>query len=213
MPDERIVMTKTIPQWQVEGTLLIACNCDYGCPCNFNALPTTGDCEGMWSWHVDRGRFGDTVLDGLHFSALGDYPGAIHEGDGVQVRWIDARADDVQRDALATLLSGEAGGPWGIFAKTLAEVHGPFSASYEYDPADVHSRLKVGDAVQLALEPIRNPVTGAEVHPGAVLPEGLVCKEMRFASSAVFRVDDTVNLDHSGKYAAVAPFRYDGPGG
>ena len=28
--------------WKLGGTLLIACNCDYGCPCNFNALPSHG---------------------------------------------------------------------------------------------------------------------------------------------------------------------------
>lgn len=32
--------------WNLRGTVLIACNCDYGCPCNFNALPTKGHCEG-----------------------------------------------------------------------------------------------------------------------------------------------------------------------
>ena len=41
--------------WELKGTVIVACNCDYGCPCNFNALPTTGKCEGSWTWHVDRG--------------------------------------------------------------------------------------------------------------------------------------------------------------
>ncbi len=31
-----------VTSWQLQGTVLVACNCDYGCPCNFNALPTTG---------------------------------------------------------------------------------------------------------------------------------------------------------------------------
>src|SRR5262249_52090754 len=39
--------------WRLEGTLLIACNCDYGCPCNFNALPSYGKCEGGWLWHIE----------------------------------------------------------------------------------------------------------------------------------------------------------------
>jgi len=41
--------------WTMNGTVLIACNCDYGCPCNFNALPTAGKCEGEWTWHVEQG--------------------------------------------------------------------------------------------------------------------------------------------------------------
>src|SRR3712207_7833229 len=48
------VATETRTAWRLSGTLLIACNCDYGCPCNFNARPTQGKCEGGWIWHVDR---------------------------------------------------------------------------------------------------------------------------------------------------------------
>ena len=69
-------------EWTLKGTVLIACNCDYGCPCNFNALPTTGKCEGGWTWHVEDGRFGETMLDGLNFTVVVKWPGAIHEGNG-----------------------------------------------------------------------------------------------------------------------------------
>ncbi|MDQ2944322.1 MAG: DUF1326 domain-containing protein [Candidatus Dormibacteraeota bacterium] len=61
---------------------MIACNCDYGCPCNFNALPTNGHCEGGWIWHVKDGRYGNTDLGGLTFSIDADWPKAIHEGNG-----------------------------------------------------------------------------------------------------------------------------------
>jgi len=67
--------------WTLKGTVLIACNCDFGCPCNFNALPSKGNCEGGWTWHVEEGRFGDTTLDGLNFSIFVNWPGAIHQGN------------------------------------------------------------------------------------------------------------------------------------
>ncbi len=38
--------TVTETKWTLTGTVVVACNCDYGCPCNFNALPTQGRCEG-----------------------------------------------------------------------------------------------------------------------------------------------------------------------
>ncbi len=199
-----------MPGWSLEGTLLIACNCDYGCPCNFNAPPTYGDCEGLWSWHIASGHFDDTTLDEIAFAQIGDYPGAIHEGDGVAVRFIDERADDEQRAALTMLLTGDRGGPWAIFAKTLSEVHGPHTAAIEAKIDGVKSTLRIEPAVELAMTTIKNPVTGAEVHPGAVLPEGLVCKEMRFGASETFRVSGEVEWDHSGKYVAAAPFSYTG---
>lgn len=54
--------------WHLSGTVFIACNCDYGCPCNFNARPTTGVCEGGWTWHVGEGAYGGVALDGLAFT-------------------------------------------------------------------------------------------------------------------------------------------------
>ena len=50
--------------WTLSGTVLISCNCDYGCPCNFNALPTAGKCEGEWTWHVEEGAYDGNRLGG-----------------------------------------------------------------------------------------------------------------------------------------------------
>ena len=78
--------------WKLKGTVIVACNCDFGCPCNFNALPSSGKCEGGWTWHVDEGTFGETSLDGLAFSVFVNWPGAIHEGNGEAVIYVDERA-------------------------------------------------------------------------------------------------------------------------
>lgn len=197
--------------WQLKGTVLIACNCDYGCPCNFNAPPTPGYCEGQWTWHVEEGRFGETPLDDLNFTVAVKWPGAIHEGDGEAVILVDERADDAQREAIATLVGGDAGGPWGILAWTWPTIHGPEAVAYELELDGVDTHLRAGDAMELDLEPIRNPVSGAEVHPGAVLPEGIVVKQADFGASKVFRVSRGIDYDHSGKYTAVGPFDYSGP--
>ena len=31
--------------WEIHAIQVTNCNCDYGCPCQFNALPTYGTCE------------------------------------------------------------------------------------------------------------------------------------------------------------------------
>jgi hypothetical protein len=102
----------------MKGTALVACNCDYGCPCNFNARPSHGKCEGGWTWHVQEGSYGDTALDGLNFSIYVNWPGAIHQGNGEALILIDQQADDRQREAIATLVKGGVGGPWGVPAWT-----------------------------------------------------------------------------------------------
>ncbi len=198
-------------RWSLQGTMLIACNCDYGCPCNFNALPTTGKCEGGWTWVVDEGRYGDVELSGLNFSLYANWPGAIHEGDGEAVFLLDERADERQREAIATLVSGDVGGPWGVLAWTWPTVHGPTAVPYDVEIAGLDSKVRAGDVVELELAPIRNPVTGAEVHPGVVLPEGIQLKRADLGASAVFRVRDGVSYDHSGQYTAIGPFEYAGP--
>jgi hypothetical protein len=51
--------------WRIAGTWLEACNCNFGCPCNFDGFPTLGYCEANVGFKVDSGRHGDATLDGL----------------------------------------------------------------------------------------------------------------------------------------------------
>jgi hypothetical protein len=195
--------------WELKGTVLVACNCDYGCPCNFNAPPSTGDCEGGWVWHVEEGRYGDVDLAGLTLALFADWPGAIHEGNGQAVAYYDERADERQREALEALARGEAGGPWGIFINTY-ELLRVEPTSFDLELKAGNSRYKIGDVAELQMEPIRNPVTGDEIESGVVLPKGLVFKEGWCAASTLFRVTDGISYDHSGKQAEYAPFEYAG---
>jgi hypothetical protein len=202
------MLVETAADWRLKGSVILACNCDYGCPCNFNALPTHGHCEGGWTWHIEEGYFSDIRLGGLNFSMLADWPAAIHEGNGEALILIDERADERQRGAIERFLRGELGGPWAILVNTITTFHGPKIVPYEVSLAGDRSRVRAGEVLELATEPIRNAVTKAEVHPRAVLPEGFIFKEGAMLSSSIFRVGDGVNYDHSGKYAALGPFDY-----
>jgi hypothetical protein len=194
--------------WSLKGTVLVACNCDYGCPCNFNALPTYRECEGGWTWRVEDGIRDGISLSGLTFSLLCDWPGAIHEGNGEAMILIDERADGRQRAAILGLLRGEAGGPWGILKNTFTIVHEPKFVPFTVEIGESRSSVSAGDALELATQAIRNPVTQVEVHPRAVLPEGFIFKEGALLCSAVFKASGDVTYEHSGKYAAVGGFDY-----
>ncbi len=198
-------------KWHVTGQVLISCNCDWGCPCNFNAPPTTGKCEGGWTWHVERGSYGDVQLNGLSFSVYVNWPGAIHEGDGEGLILIDDRADARQRAAIEKLLGGKVGGPWGILGWTWPKVHGPFQVSYDLTFDGVNSRLRCGEYVAVECGPIRNPVSGAESFPGITLPQGIIVKRAELGATTHFHVSNGIAYDHSGKYMAVGPFEYSGP--
>jgi hypothetical protein len=196
--------------WRLEGTVYVACNCDYGCPCNFNALPSHGFCEGGWVWRVESGGFDGVALDGITFSLFVKWPGAIHEGNGEGVLVVDEAASDEQRAAIETLVAGGHGGPWGILGWTWPTLHGPVFAGYEFNGDGVEWTVRAGDVVEIESEPIRNPVSGAEVRPGAVLPEGLIFKRGDFGSSKHLRVADGIELDYESRYTAVGGFDYAG---
>lgn len=197
--------------WRLNGQVLVACNCDWGCPCNFNAPPTTGKCEGGWTWHIENGIYGDTRLDGLNFSVYVNWPGAIHEGNGEALILIDERADATQRSAIEALVGGTIGGPWQVLGWTWPKVHGPYTAAYDVTFDGVRTRVMCGDYVEVECGPIRNAATGAEAYPGVTLPQGIIFKQGDLGTTTLFRVSRGIEYDHSGKYMGVGPFEYAWP--
>ena len=54
-----------IPTWHLKADYVETCNCDYGCPCNFDSIPTYGFCRALVLYHIREGNHGDIKLDGL----------------------------------------------------------------------------------------------------------------------------------------------------
>jgi hypothetical protein len=158
---------------------------------------------------IEKGERDGVSLDGLACAVFSKWPGAIHEGGGKAVAYFDERADDEQRGHLTTLLKGEDGGPWAIFINTYS-LEEPKAVPFDVNLDEHHSTLTIPDTLRLEMEPIHNPVTGAEVHPGTVLPEGLVFKEGYYATSSVFTLTGSVSYDHSRRNSEYAPFAYSG---
>lgn len=154
--------------WSIEGREFTSCNCAYGCPCQFNALPTHGDCQATVAIQIDKGHHGDTKLDGLRVAGVFRWPGAIHEGRGEALAIVDERANEAQRDALLRILTGQDTEPgatiFQVFSTTFEKMYDPIFAPIEFE-ADVNKRsakLRVAGVVESRGEPIRNPVTGEE---------------------------------------------------
>ena len=45
----------------MQGVELVNCSCEWGCPCQFNSLPTHGHCRALTFVQVERGRYGDVA--------------------------------------------------------------------------------------------------------------------------------------------------------
>jgi hypothetical protein len=196
-------------QWSIQGREFVHCNCAYGCPCQFNALPTQGHCSAVAAIQIESGHHGDTRLDGLRFGMIVAWPGPIHEGRGEVVPLIDARADPQQREALMRIMSGQDTEPgatlFQVFSTTYETVHDPVfeEIEFEVDVAGRKARLRVPGWVEAQGGPIINPVTGEEHRARINLPHGFeydVCEVGRGEA----RTQGPVQLSLSDSHAQFA---------
>jgi hypothetical protein len=155
-------------KWMIKAREFANCNCAYGCPCQFNALPTHGDCRAVVGMEIQTGHHGDVRLDGLRTVSILRWPGAIHEGKGEAAIIIDERANEAQRGVLLRILSGQDTEPgttvFNVFASTFEKVHEPIFGAIDFtiDIPARRARLAVRNLVEGRVEPILNPVTGKE---------------------------------------------------
>ena len=166
--------------WRIVAEETGTCNCAWGCPCQFNALPTTGRCEALVAVRIREGYYGDTELGGVTFATAYWWPGAVHEGSGIVQMAIDEKATPAQRTALVNIASGKEGGTFfEIFASVVSQVLDPMFVPIELqsDAERRVAKLNVpGLGWQFRAEPIRNPVTGEEHRARIQLPNGFEYK-------------------------------------
>ena len=165
-------------KWMIKGREFVNCNCSYGCPCQFNGLPTHGFCQAVAGAEIEEGFHDNTKLNGLRFVGMFRWPAAIHLGKGEAAIVVDERATPEQRSALLRILSGQDTEPgatiFNVFATTLEKVHEPIFARIDLD-VDVdkrRARVVVPGVSDGRGEPIKNPVTGAEHRVRIDMPNG-----------------------------------------
>ena len=194
--------------WRLEGEWMKNCNCAFGCPCDFNALPTEGYCKGMVGMRITSGHFEKTKLDGLVFAATVDFPGALHEGNGQLQPIIDERSTPEQRDALFNIMSGKfstEGTLFHIFSLIVTKVHDPLFVpiTFSFDKDGRVARLVAKGVLETEVEPIKNPVTGAPHRVQVVMPEGFEHKSAEVASADI-RSTGAIKFETKGTHSSLA---------
>jgi hypothetical protein len=198
------------PKWFLEADYLQACNCDYGCPCEFEAPPTMGFCEGLGAWKIKRGQFGDLSLDGLAFGFAAHWPKAIHEGNGTAALFFDEKASQAQRDALVQIATAQAGGmPFEIIVTTITNLL-PFQfVPFQFHMDGKNSSVQVGDNVKIGLAPIKNPVTGKSEGVRVVHETGFIFQSAEALAGAVCEVNlEGLKFAWPNKAGFLAQIRY-----
>jgi hypothetical protein len=201
----------------IRGPKIAACNCAYGCPCEFNALPTNDVCEGLEAHRINEGHFGKLRLDGLVIGARYRWPGPVHLGGGVVQGFVDARATPEQRDALIQIMSGKEQEPttvFNIYGATVARELDLIVAPIEFS-ADLKARtggFRIAGVMEMSLEPIRNPVTGKEHFAQIRLPNGFEFRQAEMASGSFKAEGPELGMSHRNCYGFLAEVAY-GPQG
>lgn len=192
--------------WFIKGREFVHCNCAYGCPCQFNALPTHGHCQAVAGVQIEEGRHGETDLAGLSIAMVVAWPGPIHEGKGQVLPIVDIEADERQRDALLRIMSGLDTVPgatfFQVFSTTFEKVHEPVFSRIDLtvDVSGRRARLMVPDVIDARGEPILNPVTGEEQRARINLPHGFeydVCEVGRGWAATTGPVDVQLRDSHA----------------
>jgi hypothetical protein len=204
--------------WQIDALELMNCNCTFGCPCQFNALPTYGNCEAAGAFRISEGHHGAVRLDGLKVAVIASWPGAIHEGKGTIQLIVDSLASAEQQASLETIFTGgdteDMATAFWVFNKMapnrLQTLVKPIEVEINPDARTGH--VNVPGVFTLEAEPIRNPVTGAEHRARINLPQGFEYRVAEMASGTTRTSGEIVLENNNGTHAHICRILMNGQG-
>lgn len=204
--------------WEIDATELANCNCAFGCPCQFNSLPTNGNCEAAVGIIIHKGFHGDVRLDGVKVAFTATWPAAIHMGNGTMQLVIDAAATPAQRKAVEAIFTGgdtdDMATVFWVFNKMspnqLETLVKPIDAAIDIEARTGH--VKVPGVFEMSAQPIRNPVSGQAHRARISLPSGF---EFRLAevASGTTKTSGAISLTkNTGTHAHICRLHMNGHG-
>ena len=202
-----------VVSWQLTGDYFENCSCSLLCPCLVSAAapltarPTEGHCNVPLAFHVETGRYGDVVLDGLNAFVVLRSPGVMADGDWSAATYIDERADDAQAAALEAIFSGAAGGPMAAFTPLISTYLGTSKVPIAFRIDGKTRSAEIPGILNLAVDPLPTMHPDGEMwinlgHP--VNPDRMA---LAVGAAGNTYTDRGMRWDNSGRnglYAAIA---------
>ncbi len=204
-------------QWMIRAPVYGNCNCDYSCPCQFQAPSTHGHCKGVIGGILDEGHFNDVQLNGLQWVMVYAFPGEVAEGNGKQQFIIDERATPEQREALRKVLHGESTAPgssiFNVLSSLMVDVKETLYAAVDVE-VDVEARrgkINIDGVVESTGSPIPNPFTGGIHGVSISIDEGMEYQTANIGrGSSKGKAGFEIELDDSYGQFCVYHFNQDG---
>jgi len=69
-------------KWKFEADFWQACNCDYGCPCEFESSAHQRLLPGLGVWRISKVNYGNVHSTGLSLGIRDSHTEALHKGNG-----------------------------------------------------------------------------------------------------------------------------------
>jgi hypothetical protein len=184
-----------LASWAVSGTYLEACNCEVICPCRriggrAGGRSTYGICLGALSWRIEAGHAGDLDLAGQRVVLVSRYDDDEPGSPWDFFLYLEESADDPQREALAQIYLGRAGGtpmrqfPWAFKPSRLIEVR---TARIEIDHTPSRGWFRAGGEVEVRVaEAVVDQETVTCIIPGHHEPGGeVLVEELRSTATPI----------------------------
>ncbi len=153
LPKPQMSPLRTSEKWRVEGDYFEGCNCESTCPCIFLANPDHGDCQLTIGWHIDKGFYNSTSLDGLNVVGIFHTPGNMAKGPKWKAAiYLDERAGTEQSEALDKIFSGKAGGFPAVVAGFVGSVMGIKKSRIGFSVEGKRRHLSIPSVLELDAE-------------------------------------------------------------
>ncbi len=105
----------------------------------------------MLAWHIEKGKYGDTSLDGLNVALAAYSPGHM-----MKVKWdialyLDEKATPAQREALTTIYAGKAGGEPAALGPLVGKVLGVKSVPIHFTATGKERSLRIPKIAEMEI--------------------------------------------------------------
>lgn len=198
--------------WRLDGTYFENCNCEVVCPCSATDFAAPADherCRVLLTFHVDSGDVDGVDVGGLTVAVFADAPPMMIEGNWRVGLFVDANASEQQAAKLTGVFSGQMGGPMAALSPLIGEFLGIEHAPIEYSNGGRNHRVKIGDAVEIAVEDVASPLDPEGPPPklsGGHHPANSTLNVARATSSRISAFG--IEIDNTNKNGFSAPFSW-----
>ena len=176
----------------------------------FHGRSYEGNCHVTTAWHIQRGNYNTTNLDGLNVIGVFNTPGNMATGPKWKAAlYLDQTATAEQSDALTKIYSGQAGGFFAAFSNFIGEILGVKSVPIEFGVDGKRRWLHIKDSLELEIEGVTGIDPSKEsrlVNPAfSAVPESdlIVARSTKYSYN-----DHGMQWDNSGKNGFYCRFSY-----